>query len=297
MTNHHHEHNHSHQATGNIKIAFWLNLCFTIIEIVGGLLTNSIAIISDALHDLGDSVALGLAWYFQKVSQRGRDKNFSYGYGRFSILAAMINSALLLAGSIYVISIAIPRIITPEETNTTGMIWLAVLGLIVNGAAAYKLSRGQSLNEKAVRIHLLEDVLGWAAVLVGAIVMKFTGWTVLDPILSIAIAIWVLVNVYKNLKSGLKIFLQGVPENQATVEVQELLASHPNVIEVHDVHLWSMDGEYKILTLHVVVPNTLTIEEHTETKQNLKNLLTESGYNHVTLEMENHGEMCYQHEC
>lgn len=297
MTKHDHHHEHSHHATGNIKVAFWLNLCFTIIEIVGGILTNSVAIISDALHDLGDSIALGLAWYFQKVSQRGRDKKFSYGYGRFSILAAMINSALLLAGSIYVISIAIPRIITPEETNATGMIWLAVLGLVVNGAAAYRLSHGHSLNEKAVRLHLLEDVLGWAAVLVGAIVIKFTGWTVLDPILSIGIAVWVLINVYKNLRSGLKIFLQGVPENQAINVIQDLLAAQPNVIEVHDIHLWSMDGEYKILTLHVVVPQNINLEEHITLKQNLKNLLIANGYNHVTLEMEKQGEACCQQTC
>ena len=183
---HHHEHEH-HHATDSIKVAFWLNLFFTIIEIVGGFYTNSIAIISDALHDLGDSFALGLAWYFQKLSQRGRDRKFSYGYGRFSTLAAMINSGLLLAGSIYVISVAIPRLIHPQETYATGMIWLAVVGLLVNGIAAYRLSSGSSLNERAARLHLLEDVLGWAAVLVGAVIIKLTGWTILDPILSLGI--------------------------------------------------------------------------------------------------------------
>ncbi len=294
MEKHHHDHNH---ATGNIKVAFWLNLFFTIVEIVGGFYTNSVAIISDALHDLGDTIALGLAWYFQKLSQRGRDRKFSYGYGRFSILAAMINSVLLLAGSVYVISVAIPRLFAPEETNATGMIWLAIVGLLVNGVAAYKLSYGKSLNERAARLHLLEDVLGWAAVLVGAILIKFTGWTVLDPILSIAITLWVLSNVYKNLRTGLKIFLQGVPDNDAIAEIKALIMSNLHVQDIHDIHLWSMDGDYKILTLHAVVSTSLNLEEHILLKKNLKELLIANGYNHVTLEIETQEEECCQEKC
>ena len=293
---HHHEHHH-HHATDSIKVAFWLNLFFTIIEIVGGFYTNSIAIISDALHDLGDSFALGLAWYFQKLSQRGRDRKFSYGYGRFSTLAAMINSGLLLAGSIYVISVAIPRLIHPQETYATGMIWLAVVGLLVNGIAAYRLSSGSSLNERAARLHLLEDVLGWAAVLVGSVIIKLTGWTILDPILSLGISAWVLFNVYRNIRAGLKIFLQGVPEDEAINEIKDLLVAQANVVDVHDVHLWSMDGEYKILTLHVVVCPLLNLDEHIALKHSLKELLTSNGYNHVTLEVEKQGEDCCQEKC
>ena len=291
-----HQHDHTH-TTGNIKVAFWLNLFFTIIEIIGGFYTNSVAILSDALHDLGDSIALGLAWYFQKLSQRGRDRKFSYGYGRFSILAAMINSGLLLAGSIYVISVAIPRLFAPQETNATGMIWLAIVGLMVNGAAAYKLSFGNSLNERAARLHLLEDVLGWAAVLIGAVVIKLTGWTVLDPILSIAITLWVLFNVYKNLRTGLKIFLQGVPDDDAIGEIKKVLSSQPNVRDIHDIHLWSMDGDYKILTLHVVVDPALSVENLIGLKQTLKHLLKANGYNHVTIEMETTTEECGQEKC
>lgn len=296
MGSHGHSHNHSH-TTENIKVAFWLNLFFTIVEIVGGFYTNSIAIISDALHDLGDSFSLGLAWYFQNLSQRGRDRKFSYGYGRFSTLAAMVNSFILLLGSIFILSEAIPRIFKPEATSANGMIWLAILGLLVNGAAAYKLARGSSLNEKTVRLHLLEDVLGWAAVLVGAIVMKFTGYTVLDPIMSIGITLWVLYNVYRNLRSGMKVFLQGVPENDAIPKIEELVNSQPGVVDTHDIHIWSLDGEYIVLTLHVVMGTELSTEQRVALKHRLKNMLVEKGYNHVTLEMEIPNEECGQEKC
>ncbi len=296
MGAHGHSHNHSH-TTEHIKVAFWLNLFFTIVEIVGGFYTNSIAIISDALHDLGDSFSLGLAWYFQNLSQRGRDRKFSYGYGRFSTLAAMVNSFILLLGSIFILSEAIPRIFAPETTSASGMIWLAILGLLVNGAAAYKLARGSSLNEKTVRLHLLEDVLGWAAVLVGAIVMKFTGYTVLDPIMSIGITLWVLYNVYRNLRSGMKVFLQGVPENDAIPKIEMLVKGQQGVVDAHDIHIWSLDGEYNVLTLHVVMETKLSTEQRVALKHRLKTMLVEMGYNHVTLEMEIPTEKCEQEKC
>ena len=192
---HNHSHNHSE---GNIKIAFFLNLGFTIVEIIGGLYTNSLAILSDALHDLGDSLSLGLSWYFQRLSKKGSTKKFSYGYKRFSLLGAIINSIVLVVGSIFILSKAIPELFNPEETNAQGMLYLAILGVVVNGAAVFKLRKGKSLNEKVVSLHLLEDVLGWVAVLIGSIVMIYFDLPFVDPLLSILISIFVLYNVYRN---------------------------------------------------------------------------------------------------
>ena len=197
----HNHHHHSHgSSTENIAVAFFLNLAFTIIEFIGGFYTNSLAIMSDALHDLGDSLSLGLSWYFQKKSTKRANKKYSYGYKRFSLLGAVINSIVLVIGSVFIIKEAIPRIINPENADAKGMMWLAVLGIIVNGAAVLKLKKGTSINERVVSLHLLEDVLGWVVVLLASIVMQFWDVPVLDPVLSIAIAGFVLFNVYINFK-------------------------------------------------------------------------------------------------
>lgn len=207
------EHDHEHGREGNIKIAFFLNLFFTILEIIGGLWTNSMAILSDALHDLGDSISLGMAWYFEKYSQKGPDEFFSFGYARFSLLGALINSMVLIIGSILVLSRSIPRIFQPESVNAEGMLVFAILGIAINGLAAIRLRKGTSLNEKVVSWHLLEDVLGWIAVLAVSIALLFIDLPILDPILSILITLFVLFNVIKNIKAVMHVFLQGVPKN------------------------------------------------------------------------------------
>ena len=194
-----HHHSHEQEKGGNIKVAFFLNISFTIIEIIGGVLTNSVAILSDALHDLGDSLSLGLAWYFEKKSKKGRSKNFSFGYKRFSLLGALINAIVLIIGSIFILREAIPRIINPEPVDTKGMILLAILGIFVNGLAVLRLKKGTSLNEKVISLHLLGDVFGWIAVLIGAIAIYYFNSPIIDPILSFLIAGFILFNVYKNL--------------------------------------------------------------------------------------------------
>ena len=188
---HHEHHHHGHHHHGDVKnlgIAFILNVCFTIIEIVGGILTNSVAILSDALHDLGDSLSLGLAWYFQRLSEKGRDRNFSYGYKRFSVLGALITSVVLVIGSVIIIYSAVSRLQHPQISNGLGMLGLAVLGILVNGAAVVRLKGSSSVNSRAVMLHLMEDVLGWVAVLIGSLFIYFFDWQIIDPILSLMIA-------------------------------------------------------------------------------------------------------------
>ncbi|UII21229.1 cation diffusion facilitator family transporter [Fulvivirga ligni] len=297
MGHDHGHHHHHHHGTGNIKTAFFLNLGFTILELVGGILTNSVAILSDALHDLGDSLSLGLSWYFQNLSSKGRDKKFSYGYKRFSLLGAIINSAVLLTGSIIIIYEAIPRILNPEQPSTKGMIALAIVGILVNGAAVLKLRKGSSINEEVVSLHLLEDVLGWVAVLIGAIVMHFVDAPVIDPILSLGIAAFILFNVFKNLKKSFTIVLQGTPSNIDIALITKKIEALDDVKEVHDCHLWTMDGEYNIFSAHLVVPHKTTVDELAEMKKSVRTILEEMGIAHATLEFETQEEPCSLANC
>lgn len=284
---------HHHHARKNIGVAFFINLIFTIIELIGGLMTNSLAILSDAIHDLGDCMSLGLAWYLEKLSGRGKDSQFSYGYRRFSIMGASITSSILVIGSGVIIFRAIPRLIEPEVADGLGMIWLAVIGVVFNGLAAYRLMRGSSLNERTVYLHLLEDVLGWVAVFIGALLIYYFDWYIVDPILSIAIAIFVLYNAIRNLLESTNIFLQRIPEEYDLEQIRLELLSTKKVKDIHDLHLWTLDGEYHILTAHVVVDtDTFQWEDTREIKATIKALLRGRGIPHATLEFEMINEEC-----
>ncbi|MDR2962028.1 MAG: cation diffusion facilitator family transporter [Bacteroidales bacterium] len=289
---HHHSHHHSHEEKSNIGLAFFLNLSFTVIEVIGGIFTNSIAIISDAVHDFGDSLSLGLAWYFQKLSKKGRTAEYTFGYKRFSLLGAIINCVVLIVGSVYILSEAIPRLFAPEETNAEGMFALAILGIAVNGFAVLKTRKGKSINERVVSLHLLEDVLGWAAVLVGSVVMHFTGWTIIDPILSLGIAVFVLINVFRNIKLVLPILLQSTPAHINLAHIKQRLQTLPLIVDTHDVHIWSLDETYTVLTAHVVLENELSMSDVSELKLAIRTLLKSEGIKHATLEFETHEEEC-----
>ncbi|WP_020531084.1 cation diffusion facilitator family transporter [Flexithrix dorotheae] len=293
---HHHDHSHNH-SEGNVKVAFFLNLIFTIIEIVGGLFTNSLAILSDALHDLGDSLSLGLSWYFQKLSKKGRTEKFSYGYKRFSLLGAIINSIVLLVGSIFILTKAIPELFNPGETNAQGMLYLAILGIVVNGAAVFKLRKGESLNEKVVSLHLLEDVLGWVAVLIGSIIMMYIDAAFIDPLLSVLISLFVLYNVYKNLRKSMLVILQGIPEEVSIDYIGEKLKDIPAVTDIHDCHIWSMDGQYNILTIHLQLDKDYKLSEQVKLKETVRTKLKSEAINHITMEFEGHDENCEMEGC
>ncbi|MGP4069680.1 cation diffusion facilitator family transporter [Halobacillus sp. B29] len=288
----HHHHHHIDSSTGKIKTAFFLNLFFTIIEIIGGIMTNSMAILSDALHDLGDSLSLGLAWFLQNFSQKEQSKEFSFGYKRFSLLAALVNSVVLIVGSVFILTEAIPRLLNPEQPNTTGMIILAILGIIVNGAAVFRLRGGDSMNQTVISWHLLEDVLGWAAVLVVSIIMSFTDLPILDPIASIAITVFILYNVVKNFIKTMRLFLEGVPESISLEDIVQKINEVPNINSTHHTHLWSMDGENHAFSTHVVVPEDATKEEICDVKERIKEILHTISLEHVTIEIEYEDESC-----
>lgn len=293
---HNHDHSHYH-SEGNIKIAFFLNLTFTIIEIIGGFYTNSLAILSDALHDLGDSLSLGLSWYFHRLSKKGRTKTFTYGYKRFSLLGAIINSIVLVVGSTFILTKAIPELFNPGETNVQGMFYLSILGILINGAAVFKLQRGVSLNEKVVSLHLLEDVLGWVAVLFGSIIMMYTNAPFIDPLLSVLISLFVLYNVYKNLRKSMLVILQGMPEQVSIEDVREKLKEIPEVTNIHDCHIWSMEGQYNILTIHLQLDQDYKISEQTLIKEKVRAQLANEHIDHTTIEFETKGENCEYDNC
>lgn len=293
---HHHGHDHHHHSTGNIKVAFAINLLFTVIEIIGGLLTNSIAILSDALHDLGDSLSLGLSWYFQHKSNQGRDATYTFGYKRFSLLGAVINSIILVVGSVFILVSAIPRFWEPEVAKPGGMMILAVVGIIFNGAAVLRLQKGTSINERVVSLHLLEDVLGWVAVLIGGALIYFFDWQFIDPLLSVGITGYILFNVYRNLSDSFRVFLQGKPHGLDLEKLKTELEQHPLVTEIHDLHIWTMDGEYTVATLHVVTQSQ-NVAEREKLRETIRKQLHGENIQHVTIEIHLPDNDCEFEDC
>ncbi len=290
---HAHSHSHAGEASKNIITAFFLNLGFAGIELVGGLFTNSVAILSDALHDFGDSISLGVAWALQKRSAKGRDTKFSYGYKRFSLLGSVFLSGVLLVSSIFIVVEAVGRLGDPQEIHAGGMFWLAVAGIVINGIAALRLKKGTTLNERAVLLHMMEDVLGWVAVLVASVVMMFVEHPLtrlLDPLLSIGITAWVLWNVWRNLHNTFRILLQGVPDEVDTPKLTTDILAIDGVEGLHDLHLWSQDGESHVMTLHVITRIGLPATGLQQIKEAIRELGRSYRADHVTVEFETAGE-------
>jgi len=288
---HNHSHHH-HTASDRLGFAFFLNFTFTIIEFVGGILTNSTAILADAVHDLGDTLSIGLAWLLGKFSQKAANDNFTYGYRRFSLLGALFNGSILLVGSLWILWEAVPRLFEPEMPHAEGMFFLAILGIVVNGYAAYKLSKGKTLNERIINLHLLEDVLGWVAVLIVSIVLLFVNWPILDPILSILFTLYILINVIKNTISTVNLFLQGAPDDTTRSNVLEKLNAIDHIVNVHHLHLWSLDGEHHVLTAHLVLDLPLEMELQNKIKKQVEDCLKPYEFSHTTIEIEQADEVC-----
>ncbi len=294
---HHEHHHHDFSETETLGGAFFLNLTFTLIEIAGGLWTNSVAIIADALHDAGDSLALGLAWYLQKASGKERDQQFSYGYGRLSLLAALINGMVLLVGSFVIIMHVIPRFFTSQAVDATGMVGFSLLGIAFNGLAFWRNRSSQSLNAKMVNWHLLEDVLGWTIVLIGSIIMHFGDYSWLDPLMALVVTLFILWNVSKSLGRVIKFFLQSNPEDVDLLAIEEELRLLKNVEDIHDVHAWSLDGEYHVLSLHVVINHIIDSETLALLKNQIREHTRKMGIYHATIEVELSSEACLLENC
>ena len=285
-------HDHHHSSIKNIKLAFFLNLGFTIIEFIGGVLTNSTAILADAVHDLGDSFALGQAWYFERLSSRKGNNRYTYGFKRFSLLGALISTLLLLFSSFYILSEAIPRLFDPEHLKAKGMVVLAVIGIVVNGFAMFKLSGEGSLNLRTVSLHLLEDVLGWVAILIVALILLFKDIYILDPILAILITLYILSNVVKNVKAIVPIFLQAAPDQVDIDRIKQDIEKIEHVKSTHHTHIWSLDDRHQVFSVHLVADKNLDAKQYAAVKQKVKDLMLLHGFFHSTVEIELPEEAC-----
>lgn len=276
----------------NILIAFILNLGFSIFEFFGGMLTGSVAIVSDAVHDLGDAASIGISWFLEKKSRKQPDDKYTYGYVRYSVIGSVITTLILLFGSVMVVYNAVKKIIEPTQINYNGMIVFAVVGVCVNLVAAFFTREGDSLNQRAVNLHMLEDVLGWIVVLVGAIIMRFTDFALIDPIMSMGVAAFIFVNAIQNLKEVIDLFLEKTPRGMDLNEIREHVTHIEGVLDVHHIHIWSIDGQNNYATMHIV-----TNAEPHGVKEAIREELQEHGIGHVTLELETEGEFCHEEQC
>ena len=280
-------------ADKNILIAFVLNISFSIFELVGGIFTNSISIISDAVHDFGDALSIGFSFVLEKISKKKPNEKYTYGYIRYSVLGAFITTIVLTLGSILVIVGGICRILNPETINYNGMIIFAIFGVVINFLAAYYTKDGDSLNKKAVNLHMLEDVLGWVVVLIGSILMKFTDISLIDSIMSIGIAIFILLNTFKNLKNILDLFLEKTPSNISIEKIKFHISKIKGIKGIHHIHIWSMDGVNNYSTMHVITD----IKNTNEIKKLIKKEMAELGISHTTIEIENSNDHCEEINC
>ena len=276
----------------NILIAFILNLSFAIFEFIGGIFTGSVAIISDAIHDIGDATGIGISFFLEKKSKQRADEQYTYGYMGYSVIGGAITTLILLIGSITVIFNAISKIISPSEINYNGMIIFAFIGVSVNLAAAIITRKGKSINQKAVNLHMLEDVLGWIVVLIGSIVMRFTDFYIIDPLMSIGVAIFILVSSIKNLKEVLELLLCKAPKDINVSELKAHIAEIDGIIDIHHIHVWSADGHNNYATMHIV-----TNGDHSEIKNAVRKELSEHNISHATLELELENENCEEKHC
>ena len=277
----------------NILTAFILNISFSIFELIGGIFTNSISIISDAVHDFGDALSIGISLILEKISKKKPDEKYTYGYARYSVLGALITTIVLTIGSIFVILGGINRILNPKPINYDGMIIFAIFGVVINFLAAYFTREGNSINQKAVNLHMIEDVLGWVVVLIGAILMKFTNISLVDSIMSISIAIFILINAFKNLKDILDLFLEKTPKDISVEKIKKHLLDIKEIEDVHHIHIWSMDGFSNYLTMHIVTEN----KNIKELKNKIRKEMSELGISHTTIEIENKNDNCEEKEC
>jgi len=273
----------------NIKRAFLLNILFSIIEIVGGILTNSVAIISDAVHDFADALSIGISYFLEHKSRKKPNEEYTYGYKRYSVLGAFVTTTILLVGSILIIYHSIERFFNPQELNYDGMLIIAIFGVVINFLAAYFTKNGDSLNQRAVNLHMIEDVFGWVIVLIGSVLIKFTQIFWIDSVMSIIVSIFIFVHAISHIKEVLDLFLLKKPSDIDVDELKKHILNIDGVKDIHHLHIWSLDGINNFATLHVVTEKNV--------KQEIRSEMKEYGINNVTIETEELDEECNEKSC
>ena len=281
---HDHIHLHGEGAGKNILSAFFINLAFTVISLVGGWLTNSMAIISDSIHDLGCTLSIALAWVFERIAGHCPTRNFTFGYRRFTLLGAFVNAFILLSGSSVVLYESFGRLSSPEEIDAEGMLWFALLAIAFKGLAAWRTWKGTSVNQRMVSLHLLGDCLGWVAVLLASVVMIFVEIPQLDGILSICISLYILYNVVHNLIIAFRIVLEGVPSSVNYDELSREVAALEGVHTLHALRVWSMDNMHHVAEVELSTSYS-NLAEVEQLKSNLRTLFATHSIVQSTIEV------------
>jgi cobalt-zinc-cadmium efflux system protein len=286
----HPPHSHAH-AHNNLLLAFMMNLTFAIVELFGGLWIGSIAILSNALHDAGDAMSLGLGYFLQRRSEEGPSEQFSYGMRRLSLLSAFISGLVICGGGVFIVYESLQKLMNPGEPKALGMLIFAVVGIAINGFAAWRLGHGETHNEKVLSWHLIEDTLGWVAVLIGAICIMLFDWRWVDAALGIAISIFVSFNVIRQLLHTAALFLQGNPDPGKLREFRETVMKFEDVMSLHDLHFWSLDGAHHVLSMHVVT--SLPLTQSSALKLRIRKESYRLGECHLTIEVEAPNDHCH----
>ena len=271
------------KAKYTVWVAFFLNLSYAIVEFIAGGIFGSSAVLADSVHDLGDAIAIGISAFLETISNREEDSHYTLGYKRFSLLGAMITAVILMTGSVLVILENIAKIFHPQSVNDEGILWLGIIAIIINVLASLVIRKGQTKNESILSLHFLEDTLGWVAVILMAIVLRFTDWYILDPLLSLVISFFILSKALPRFWRTLKIFLDAVPEGVDIQKIKTDLAELDHVASINQLNLWTMDGLEKNAIVHVCLKEM----EHMETcKESIRIFLKDCGFQNITIEVD-----------
>ena len=266
-----------------VWLAFFLNLTYAIVEFIAGGVFGSSAVLADSVHDLGDAIAIGISAFLESISNREEDSHYTLGYKRFSLLGAMVTAVILMTGSVLVILENIAKIFHPQPVNDEGILWLGIIAITINVLASLVIRKGQTKNESILSLHFLEDTLGWVAVILMAIVLRFTDWYILDPLLSLAISFFILSKALPRFWSTLKIFLDAVPEGVDIQKIKTDLAELDHIASINQLNLWTMDGLEKNAIVHVCLKEM----EHMETcKESIRIFLKDCGFQNITIEVD-----------
>lgn len=271
------------KAKYTVWVAFFLNLTYAIVEFIAGGVFGSSAVLADSVHDLGDAISIGISAFLETISNREEDRQYTLGYKRFSLLGALVTAVILITGSILVILENTTKLFNPQPVNDEGILWLGMIAVTINVLASLVVRKGQTKNESILSLHFLEDTLGWLAVILMAIVLRFTDWYILDPLLSLVISIFILIKAIPRFWSTLKIFLDAVPEGVDIKQVMSDLEGLDNVASLNQLNLWTMDGLEKNAIVHVCLKEM----EHMETcKESIRIFLKDCGFQNITIEVD-----------
>ncbi|WP_286229649.1 cation diffusion facilitator family transporter [Neobacillus mesonae] len=293
---HGHGHSHGHSHTSNKKAlfsAFLLIAAFMVVEVIGGFLTNSLALLSDAGHMLSDAAALGLSFYAIKLGEKAVSQEKTYGYKRFEIIAAALNGLTLIVIALFIFYEAIHRFFAPPEVQSTGMLIISVIGLLVNIVAAWILMSGdkdENLNVRSAFLHVIGDMLGSVGAIIAALLIMFFGWGIADPIASVIVAVLILISGWRVMKDSFHILMEGAPTQINSNDVKAALQKVPLVQEVHDLHIWTITSGYPVLSCHITIANNGIHDEILAQSQKI--LHDEFHIEHSTIQVEKAANGC-----